>query len=182
MSQLFIGCLVQNCSHGCQHARPRCVRSSEGPGDRVRNRHVHSFVVLRDVLLLGFPMFVLTVLARQTTACTIAPHMGHCFRKPVRCPSLLLLARKLCFRKTHSWSSEVPAQTQFLHSMMDNERRVKHSSTSGVGFWNRVNTPLVWIHNLEPTHFSSSHHPQIEHRSANKAHTARHEESEKQKQ
>ena len=49
-----IWCLVQNRSHGCQHARPRCVRTFKRPRDRVRNLHVHGFVALCDVYSLLF--------------------------------------------------------------------------------------------------------------------------------
>ena len=41
---LFV--LHKSPEHGCQHARPRCVFPSTRARDLVRNRHVHSFVVL----------------------------------------------------------------------------------------------------------------------------------------
>ena len=55
--QAPIWCFVQNRSHGCQHVRLWCVRTSKWLRNRVRNRHVHSFVVLCDFLCIGVPMF-----------------------------------------------------------------------------------------------------------------------------
>ena len=95
---IYIWCSVVNCSHRCQHARSRCVRTANGQGDRFCNRHVHNFVVLFD-FEVRLPVFDFTARARKTTACTIALRTEYSFRDPIPCPSILVLhAWQVCFQ------------------------------------------------------------------------------------
>ena len=87
---LFTSQFLQNRSQRCQHTRSWCVRTSRRDGDRFRNRHVHNFVVLRDVYFFVFQMFDLTLWARKTTTYTTAPRTEDRFRNPTPCPFLLL--------------------------------------------------------------------------------------------
>ena len=86
---------------------------------------------------LRLPMFDLTVWARKTTTCTIAP------RTEKRLRNLKFSCVAIVLTETHSWSSKAPSQTQFTHSTMDNIRRFKYSCISGVGFRHSVSTLLV---------------------------------------
>ena len=115
---------VQNRSNGCQHVRLWCVRTSKWPRNRVRNRHVHSFVVICDFLSIGVPMFKCWLGKPEHTPLHNPQHSVFVLQSPAR---TLLLEWQLCFRKPTRGLRKF-LHSHFTQSPLDNKRRFKNSS------------------------------------------------------